>query len=89
MFQSYTCPGRNKNNEINCDFIKTNIERTFMKLLASIGLKTPKKEYSNNNNGDNGENNNNNGIKHTRYKITLHSLRAFFKTQWELGGKRV
>ena len=87
VFQSYTCPGRNKNNEINCDFIKTNIERTFMKLLASIGLKTPKKEYSNNNNGDNGENNNNNGIKHTRYKITLHSLRAFFKTQWSLVAK--
>lgn len=94
VFQSYTCPGRNENNEINCDYIKTNIERTFMKLLASIGLKTPKKEssfdYNNNNSDNNGENNNNNNnsiIKHTRYKITLHSLRAFFKTQCSLVAK--
>ena len=87
MFQSYLCPGRNKINEINRDYIKTNIERTFMKLLASIGLKTPKKEYSFSNNA----------ImkiiiiiiiiKHTRYKITLHSLRAFFKTQCSLVAK--
>ena len=36
---------------------------------------------------DNGENNNNAIIKHTRYKITLHSLRAFFKTQCSLVAK--
>ena len=82
VFQSYLYPGQNKINEINPTYIKTNIGQAFTKLLASINLKTPKNESSNNDNG-----NNNNGIKHTRYKITLHSLRAFFKTQWSLVAK--
>jgi integrase len=89
VFQSYVCPNRNENNEINRDYIKMNIAHAFTKLLASINLKTPKKESADINNNNNGENNNgNNGIiKHTRYKITLHSLRAFFKTQCSLVAK--
>src|SRR6476646_9212682 len=88
VFQSYLYPGQNKINEINPTYIKTNIGQAFTKLLASINLKTPKNESSSTNNDNGNNNNNNNGIiKHTRYKITLHSLRAFFKTQCSLVAK--